>query len=146
MITGAIHAVAGTANAWGDHVSILSVSPQVQSWKMYPAQESLQGCYQADMLAGVTRWNCIAYNWKRIPRLVQRALREAYSGERGPVHIDIPVDVFFEYHAVTGKGLKKLCPRPAAAASRAVTSPTATRSSMRWLSWKRRKGHYSSPG
>ncbi len=107
---GAIYSVAGTANAWGDHVPILSISPQVQSWKMYPAQESLQGCYQADMLAGVTRWNCIAYNWKRIPRLVQRALREALSGERGPVHMDVPVDVFYEYHAATGKRMNKLMP------------------------------------
>jgi len=109
---GAIYSVAGTANAWGDHVPIFSISPQVQSWKMYPQQESLQGCYQADMLAGVTRWNCIAYNWKRIPSLVQRALRESYSGERGPVHMDIPVDIFFEYHAVTKKKLHKLMPPP----------------------------------
>ncbi|MDY6797061.1 MAG: thiamine pyrophosphate-binding protein [Actinomycetota bacterium] len=109
---GAIYSVIGTAYAWGDHVPIFSISPQVQSWKMYPAQESLQGCYQADMLAGVTRWNCIAYNWKRIPRLVQRALRESLSGERGPVHMDIPVDVFFEYHAVTRKGWRKLMPPP----------------------------------
>jgi acetolactate synthase I/II/III large subunit len=109
---GAIYSVAGTAYAWGDHVPIFSISPQVQSWKMYPAQESLQGCYQADMLSGVTRFNCIAYNWKRIPRLVQRALREAYSGERGPVHMDIPVDIFFEYHAVSEKGLRKLMPPP----------------------------------
>lgn len=109
---GAIYSVAGTANAWGDHVPIFSISPQVQTWKMYPAQESLQGCYQADMLAGVTRWNCTAYSWKRIPRLVQRALREALSGERGPVHMDVPIDVFFEYHLVTDKGLKKLLPPP----------------------------------
>ena len=109
---GAIYSVVGTANAWGDHVPIFSISPQVQSWKMYPAQESLQGCYQADMLAGVTRWNCTAYNWRRIPRLVQRALREALSGEKGPVHMDVPVDVFYEYHAVTGKRMRKLMPPP----------------------------------
>ncbi|HEY5532494.1 MAG TPA: thiamine pyrophosphate-binding protein [Candidatus Anoxymicrobiaceae bacterium] len=109
---GAVYSVAGTANAWGDHVPVFSISPQVQSWKMYPAQESLQGCYQADMLAGVTRWNCIAYNWKRIPSLVQRALRESFSGEKGPVHMDIPVDIFFEYHAVTKKKLHKLMPPP----------------------------------
>src|SRR4030042_3041341 len=109
---GAIYAAAGTSNAWGDHVPMFSISPQVQSWKMYPQQETLQGCYQSDMLAGVTRWNCTAYNWKRIPRLVQRALREALSGEKGPVHMDVPVDVFYEYHAVTGKKLKGLMPPP----------------------------------
>lgn len=109
---GAIYSAAGTANAWGDHVPIFSISPQVQTWKMYPAQESLQGCYQADMLAAVTRWNCTAYNWKRIPRLVQRALREALSGERGPVHMDVPVDIFYEFHAVTAKKLRGLLPPP----------------------------------
>jgi acetolactate synthase-1/2/3 large subunit len=109
---GAIYSAVGTAYAWGDHVPLFSISPQVQSWKMYPAQESLQGCYQADMLAGVTRYNCIAYNWKRIPRLVQRALRESLSGEKGPVHMDIPVDVFFEHHMVSDKKLRKLLPPP----------------------------------
>jgi acetolactate synthase-1/2/3 large subunit len=79
---------------------------------MYPSQESLQGCYQADMLAGVTRWNCIAYNWKRIPRLVQRALREALSGEKGAVHMDVPVDVFFEAHFVSERKLRELIPPP----------------------------------
>jgi acetolactate synthase-1/2/3 large subunit len=79
---------------------------------MYPAQESLQGCYQADMMAGVTRWNCIAYNWKRIPRLVQRALRECLSGEMGPVHMDIPVDIFFEHHFVPENRLRKILPPP----------------------------------
>ncbi len=109
---GAIYSAAGTANAWADHVPIFSISPQVQSWKMYPAQESLQGCYQAEMLEGVTRWNCIAYNWKRIPRLVQRALREALCGEKGPVHMDVPVDVFYQSRLVTGKKLRKLLPPP----------------------------------
>ncbi|MBC7246304.1 MAG: thiamine pyrophosphate-binding protein [Actinobacteria bacterium] len=109
---GAIYAAAGIAGAWADHVPIFSISPQVQTWKMYPAQESLQGCYQAEMLAGVTRWHCIAYNWKRIPRLVQRALREALSGEKGPVHMDVPVDVFYEFHLVTEGKLRKLLPPP----------------------------------
>jgi acetolactate synthase-1/2/3 large subunit len=109
---GAIYSAVGTANAWGDHVPIFSISPQVQTWKMYPAQESLQGCYQSDMLAEVTRWNCTAYNWKRIPRLVQRALREALSGERGPVHMDVPVDIFYEFHAVTSRKLRELLPPP----------------------------------
>ncbi|MBN1288830.1 MAG: hypothetical protein JXA49_04245, partial [Actinobacteria bacterium] len=37
---GAVYSVAGTANAWADHVPVFSISPQVQSWKMYPQQES----------------------------------------------------------------------------------------------------------
>ncbi len=109
---GVIYAAAGTGYSWGDHVPILSISPQVQSWKMYPAQESLQGCYQGDMMEGITRWRCIVYNWKRIPQLISRAVREALSGEMGPVHVDVPVDVFYEFHPVTEKGLKRLLPPP----------------------------------
>ncbi|WP_287152581.1 thiamine pyrophosphate-binding protein [Candidatus Solincola tengchongensis] len=109
---GIIYSAAGTAGAWADHVPIFSISPQVQTWKMYPAQESLQGCYQAEMMAGVTRWHCIAYSWKRIPRLVQRALREAMSGEKGPVHMDVPVDVFYETHLLTERKLRRLIPPP----------------------------------
>ncbi|MBN1289735.1 MAG: thiamine pyrophosphate-binding protein, partial [Actinobacteria bacterium] len=70
------------------------------------------GCYQADMFAGVTRWNCTAYNWKRIPRLVQRGLREALSGERGPVHMDIPVDTFFAFQPVTKARFRRLAAAP----------------------------------
>ncbi|MEJ5185589.1 MAG: thiamine pyrophosphate-binding protein [Candidatus Geothermincolales bacterium] len=109
---GIIYAAAGTGYAWGDHVPIISISPQVQTWKMYPAQESLQGCYQGEMMRGITRWNCIIYNWKRIPQLIGRAVREAISGEMGPVHVDVPVDVFYEFHPVTERRLKRLLPPP----------------------------------
>ena len=144
---GAIYSVAGTGYAWGDHVPIFSISPQVQSWKMYPAQESLQGCYQADMLAGVTRFNCIAYNWKRIPRLVQRALREAYSGERGPVHMDIPVDIFFEYHAVTREAIAQAhAPARQQPLLRQLPARSATRPPRPWACSRRRAGRWWSRG
>ena len=109
---GIIYAAAGTGYAWGDHVPIVSISPQVQTWKMYPAQESLQGCYQGEMMEGITRWNCIIYNWKRIPQLMARAVREALSGEMGPVHVDVPVDIFYEFHPVTEGRLRRLLPPP----------------------------------
>jgi acetolactate synthase I/II/III large subunit len=122
---GIIYSVTGTADAWAEHLPIFSVSPQVQTWKMYPAQESLQGCYQAEMIAGATRWHCIAYNWERIPSLAQRAIREAQAGEKGPVHMDIPVDVFFESHFVSDRRLAKLLPGPGTSRPGGAVPPDA---------------------
>lgn len=44
--------------------------------------------------------------------MVQRALREALSGEQGPVHLDIPVDVFFDFQPVTEGRFRRLAAAP----------------------------------
>ena len=92
---GVVYEVGGLTHAWLNYLPVISIAPQVQSWKMKPHQESLQSCNQDEIFQPITRWNAIVYHFERIPQLVNRAFREACTGVPGPVHLDIPVDVLF---------------------------------------------------
>lgn len=109
---GAVCAVPGIATAWADKIPIISISPQVQSWKMDPLHENLQGCYQEQLFKPITKWNGVVRQWQRIPEMVQKAFREALSGRRGPAHLDIPADILFESRSVREKELEKMLAGP----------------------------------
>ncbi len=105
---GVVYEVGGLMHAWLNYLPVISVAPQVQSWKMKPHQESLQACNQDEIFAPLTKWNTIIYHWKRIPQLVVRGFREAYTGVPGPVHIDIPVDILFKRGLWSDRNLGKV--------------------------------------
>jgi len=93
---GVVYEVGGLMHAWLNYLPVISVAPQVQGWKTKPHQESLQACNQDEIFAPLTKWNTILYHWRRIPQLMLRGFREAYTGVPGPVHIDVPVDILFQ--------------------------------------------------
>ncbi|MEW6077575.1 MAG: thiamine pyrophosphate-binding protein [Thermodesulfobacteriota bacterium] len=105
---GVVYEVAGLACAWFDYLPVISLAPQVQSWKTKPHQESLQACNQDEIYFPLTKWNTIVYHWKRIPQLLTRAFREAYTGLPGPVHLDFPVDILFRRGIWGPKDLQKV--------------------------------------
>lgn len=105
---GVVYEVGGLIHAWLNYLPVISVAPQVQSWKMKPHQESLQACNQDEIFAPLTKWNTIIYHWKRIPQLLVRGFREAYTGVPGPVHIDIPVDILFKRGLWSDRNLNKV--------------------------------------
>ena len=110
---GVVYEVAGLLAAWYSYLPVISIAPQVQSWKMNPHQENLQGLNQDGIFAPITKWNAIIYHWERIPALVNRALREAQANAPGPVHLDVPVDVLFQTRKLDASKKSKLMP-PAA--------------------------------
>jgi acetolactate synthase-1/2/3 large subunit len=105
---GVVYEVAGLAYAWLNYLPVISLAPQVQSWKMKPHQESLQACNQDEIYFPLTKWNTIVYHWRRIPQMMTRGFREAYTGIPGPVHIDIPVDILFKRGLWSQKDLNKV--------------------------------------
>ncbi|MDR4507900.1 MAG: thiamine pyrophosphate-dependent enzyme [Candidatus Brocadiaceae bacterium] len=107
---GVIYEVSGLSKAWFTYLPVLSIAPQLQSWKIKPHQENLQGCNQDEIFFPITKWNTIVYTWERIPQMIYRAFREAWQGIPGPVHIDIPVDVLFRYKMLTKKKKQKILP------------------------------------
>lgn len=110
---GVVYEVAGLLAAWYSYLPVISIAPQVQSWKMKPHQENLQGLNQDGIFEPITKWNAIIYHWERIPALTHRALREALANAPGPVHLDIPVDVLFQTNKLDEKKRAKIMP-PAA--------------------------------
>lgn len=110
---GVVYEVAGLSKAWFDYLPVVSIAPQVQSYRVKPHQESLQACNQDEIFYPVTKWNSIVFHWKRIPQMVDRAFREALTGIPGPTHLDIPVDVLFKRAPLTGKRRRRMMVPPA---------------------------------
>ncbi len=96
--------------AWKERLPLLSISPQVQSYKMKPIQENLQACDQDEIFRPLTKFTAICYHRDRIPDLVRRALKTALTPEYGPVHLDVPVDVIYGFQRVSAKKRRQLFP------------------------------------
>jgi len=94
---GVIYEAGGLLLAWRERLPVLSIAPQVQSYRMKPIQESLQACDQDEIFRPFTKFKAIAYHYKRIPQLTRRAIRIARAPEPGPIHLDVPVDILFEF-------------------------------------------------
>ena len=94
---GATNLVGGVAQAYCDSSPIVVITPNVQSFRAYPFKESIQALNHYDLFKPITKWNTVVWDWNRIPEMVHRAFREALSGRPGPVHLDIPVDILFEW-------------------------------------------------
>ncbi|MDI6795552.1 MAG: thiamine pyrophosphate-binding protein [Desulfatibacillaceae bacterium] len=109
---GVVYETAGLLMAWLDYLPVLSIAPQVQSYKMKPHQENLQACDQDLLFAPFTKFCAIGYHAKRLPQLVDRALREALCNIPGPVHLDVPVDILFERQVLTKAQKERLFAAP----------------------------------
>ncbi len=96
--------------AWKERLPLISISPQVQSYKMKPIQENLQACDQDEIFKPITKFTSILYHRDRIPNLIQRAFKTALAPEPGPVHLDAPVDVIFGFKRVSAKKMGDLFP------------------------------------
>ncbi len=95
---GASNMVAGMEVACNDNIPLLAITPQIHSNRSYPFKGSQQQLDQINLYRPVTKWNALVNRWDRIPDLVAQAVRQAFAGKPGPVHLDIPVDVLFETH------------------------------------------------
>lgn len=107
---GLIYEAGGLLYAWRERLPVMSISPQVQSYRIKPNQESLQACEHDEILRPFTKFRAIVYHYPRMPQLIGRALRMACSPEPGPVHLDVPMDILFGFRPVGKRRLKKFFP------------------------------------
>ncbi len=96
---GACNTVTGLANAYYDGTPLVLITGQVNS--------SLIGgdAFQEADVVGITR-SCCKHNYlvkdvRELAKTVQEAFYIATTGKKGPVVIDIPVDVFNAKHTFT---------------------------------------------
>ncbi len=92
---GGADLVPGVYPAFADGIPMLVLTAQNQTWRCYPDRGSMQALDQYHLLKPITKFSAVVYHWKRIPELVQRAIRVAMSGRPGPVHLDLPSDLLF---------------------------------------------------
>ncbi|MEP7126821.1 MAG: thiamine pyrophosphate-binding protein [Byssovorax sp.] len=93
---GGTNALTGIASSFSDSVPVLLITGQTATRAF--GRGSLQdssglGIDLVEIYKPVTKLSAMLANPERMPDLMRRALRTAFSGRPGPVHLSIPVDM-----------------------------------------------------
>lgn len=90
---GSTNLVTGIANAFVDSAPVIAIGGSS------PVSHSGMGAFQeTDQVAlfrPITRWADRCYDPRRIPELVDAAVRHAFAARPGPVYLDMPGDVLY---------------------------------------------------
>jgi thiamine pyrophosphate-dependent acetolactate synthase large subunit-like protein len=89
-VTGVVTAVANSFSAQTPLVVIGGARPLVQA-----GQGALQELDQRAILAPITKWSAVCGQPDRIPDHVATAFRHALAQPRGPVYLELPMDILF---------------------------------------------------
>ena len=88
---GFANAIPGLTNAMHSGSPLLSISGCAELLEL--GRGAMQEIDQVGMAQPVTKGSWMVTDARRIPDMISTALRVAYEGRRGPVHLTIPVDV-----------------------------------------------------
>ena len=88
---GFANAVPGLASAMHGESPVLSISGSAELPDL--GRGAMQEIDQIGMARPTTKGAWMVTEARRIPDMIAHALRVAYSGRRGPVHLTVPVDV-----------------------------------------------------
>jgi acetolactate synthase-1/2/3 large subunit len=88
---GFANAIPALANAYHSESPMLSISGSAELLEL--GRGAMQEIDQIGMAKPVTKGAWMVTDPRRIPHMIAQALRIAYSGRRGPVHLTIPVDI-----------------------------------------------------
>ena len=88
---GFANAIPGLSSALNSEAPLLSISGSAPLHEL--GRGAMQEIEQVDMARPVTKGAWLVTDPRRIPHMIAQALRLAYSGRRGPVHLTIPIDV-----------------------------------------------------
>ncbi len=88
---GFANAVPGLANATHSGSPLISISGSAELAEL--GRGAMQEIDQVGMASPTTKGAWMVTDARRIPDMIAHALRVAFSGWRGPVHLTIPVDV-----------------------------------------------------
>ena len=110
-VTGTVTAVASCFAAQTPLVVLGGARPLVQAH-----QGALQELDQLAIFRGITKWAAVCTRTERIPEYVAIAFRHALAQPRGPVYLELPMDVLFDEADEEGLG-------PARSEARAFGDP-----------------------
>lgn len=88
---GFANAIPGLTNAMHSGSPLLSISGCAELLEL--GRGAMQEIDQVGMAQPVTKGSWMITDARRIPDMISTALRVAYEGRRGPVHLTIPVDI-----------------------------------------------------
>ncbi len=88
---GFANAIPGLANAMHSEGPVISIAGCADLTDL--GRGAQQEIDQVGMAAPITKGSFLVHDVRRIPEFIGRAMRLAFSGRRGPVHLTIPIDV-----------------------------------------------------
>ena len=88
---GFANAIPGLTNALHTEAPVLSIAGCADLHDL--GRGGQQEIDQVHMAAPITKGSFMVNNVRRIPEFIARAMRLAFSGRRGPVHLTIPIDI-----------------------------------------------------
>ncbi|OUU29589.1 MAG: hypothetical protein CBB97_02210 [Candidatus Endolissoclinum sp. TMED37] len=94
---GATNAITAVAGAWIESSPLVVVSGQVKRGDMLKGrklrQTGVQEVQITEIIKPVTKFNCLIEDTDAVPELLEKAYQAAISGRKGPVWIDVPLDI-----------------------------------------------------
>jgi len=88
---GHANAIPGLVNALSNESPVLNIAGSADLRNAH--RGSMQEIDQVGMARPVTKGAWLVHDARRIPDMVATAVRTAFEGRRGPVHLTVPVDV-----------------------------------------------------
>ena len=88
---GFANAIPGLTNAMHTEGPVISIAGCGDTHDL--GRGAQQEIDQVGMAAPVCKGSFMVHDVRRIPEFIARAMRLAFSGRRGPVHLTIPIDV-----------------------------------------------------
>jgi acetolactate synthase-1/2/3 large subunit len=98
---GATNLITGISNAYFDSIPVLFITGQVNTFERCNEHNVRQKGFQetdiVSMVKGVTKYCAFVNNVDNLPAELEKAYEAAVSGRKGPVLLDIPMDVQRNY-------------------------------------------------
>jgi acetolactate synthase-1/2/3 large subunit len=88
---GFANAIPGLTNAMHTEAPVISIAGSADAHDL--GRGAQQEIDQVGMAGPVCKGSFMIHDVRRIPEFIARAMRLAFSGRRGPVHLTIPIDV-----------------------------------------------------
>jgi acetolactate synthase-1/2/3 large subunit len=88
---GFANAIPGLTNAMHSEAPVISIAGCADSHDL--GRGAQQEIDQVGMAAPVCKSSLMVHDIRRIPDFISKAMRLAFSGRRGPVHLTIPIDL-----------------------------------------------------
>src|SRR5262245_64170145 len=89
-VAGIVTAVANSFSAGTPLLVLGGARPLAQA-----DQGALQELDQASILRPITKWSAVCTSAERVPEYVAAGFRHALAQPRGPVYVELPMDVLF---------------------------------------------------
>ena len=126
---GLANAIPGIGSAMHAESPLLSISGSAPLSEL--GRGAMQEIDQTGMARPITKGAWTVTDARRIPQMIAQALREAFSGRKGPVHLTVPIDI---QDQVVSEGEAQFNePHDYLAATRATGSPDQIRDAVALL-------------